>query len=946
YENSVSGIVFISSSNNTMLKNSIYNNTGQGVYLISTSKDNIIINSSISGISGYAVHLNSNSHLTSLNSLFNKTNIRFADSSSTFTVQWFLGIKVMDQNNKPIHDVKVRVIDNENGTFNKSYYTNINGFVKWIALTEYIENSSGRIYFTEHNITATYDWYTGYSIPDPWMDQNRLIVIVLKFNVFIGYSIVLNEGWNLISIPFNQTNTSLESILEPIEREFNAVQWFNTTDLLDKWKHFHISKPFYMNDLKKINHTMGFWIHITNPDGTIFQIKGTRFSKNQIIHLYQGWNLVGYPSIINRIREKALNNLVYGFDIELIQYYDSKLKTFNQLNSNEYMKWGTGYWIYSNTDVDWVINNSLPPVHNLNKDLFYKTIQDGIDDAGEFDILKIAEGTFNEEVVINKSIKLIGDGKNRTIVNGQIIITSSNVGVYSIGLSNSSYSISLSNVSNIEINDILIINCTSGIIANNSFDVNLKNIEIQKGAFGILLNSSNRFDINNITMTNTLYGLSINFSENISIQDVTIQDQTYGIYFNSSININLTDLTLLNLSYGIYSNLSRDIIFENFNILNTSIGTTSFNSTNISFINSTIANNSLNNFRMYNSDINLINVTFNKTRIYMFDTNSTLKVLWFLQIITKDQLGTPINGVPIRVTDNMNGTFDNTYYTDSEGFTERIIITERIQNQTENLTFNPYNISAINPNYSFYDYFREVIINKTTNIVFISINTVSPTSILNVNRFRYYLTIQEAIDEANPYDTIRLSSDSFFENVNISKPITLTGIDKESTIIDGKGGICLNITSNDVVISNLNVTNSSFGININSNNGISLNNLLIFNNDYGIYSNSSNVAIEDCLFDINTNAIFGSNSSFIEVEDTIFNNEILDLLISESGFEILNSDFNSSRVSFLDSSSTLTVKWYLHVQLHDAASNPIEGGNVWIVDNENGTYDINFTTGP
>lgn len=64
----------------------------------------------------------------------------------------------------------------------------------------------------------------------------------------------------------------------------------------------------------------------------------------------------------------------------------------------------------------------------------YATIQAGINAAVNGDTVCVGKGTYNEDVPINKSIRLSGDGANKTIINGQdpnaqgsVIITADNV---------------------------------------------------------------------------------------------------------------------------------------------------------------------------------------------------------------------------------------------------------------------------------------------------------------------------------------------------------------------------------------------------------------------------------------------------------------------------------------------------------------------------------------
>lgn len=48
-----------------------------------------------------------------------------------------------------------------------------------------------------------------------------------------------------------------------------------------------------------------------------------------------------------------------------------------------------------------------------------------------------------------------------------------------------------------------------------------------------------------------------------------------------------------------------------------------------------------------------------------------------------------------------------------------------------------------------------------------------------------YKTVQEAIDAANPGDTIYVCNETYYENIFINKNVSLVGEDPEITIIDG-----------------------------------------------------------------------------------------------------------------------------------------------------------------
>ena len=68
--------------------------------------------------------------------------------------------------------------------------------------------------------------------------------------------------------------------------------------------------------------------------------------------------------------------------------------------------------------------------------------------------------------------------------------------------------------------------------------------------------------------------------------------------------------------------------------------------------------------------------------------------------------------------------------------------------------------------------------------------------------------LQEAIDNASPYSTLKLSAGSYFGNIKIDKPITIIGKD-DNVIIKGDGvGSVISINSSFVILKNLTITGS------------------------------------------------------------------------------------------------------------------------------------------
>ncbi|MFZ3167642.1 MAG: NosD domain-containing protein [Candidatus Methanoperedens sp.] len=113
-----------------------------------------------------------------------------------------------------------------------------------------------------------------------------------------------------------------------------------------------------------------------------------------------------------------------------------------------------------------------------------------------------------------------------------------------------------------------------------------------------------------------------------------------------------------------------------------------------------------------------------------------------------------------------------------------------------------------------------------------------------------YMRIQDAIDNASAGDTILVYSGTYYENVNVSKKLTLLGIGKP--VVDARGiGSAVTLSMDGTTLDGFNVRNGSLntklvaGIFVISNNNMIKNNNVL-NNAYGIALwNSSYNKVED-----------------------------------------------------------------------------------------------------
>jgi parallel beta-helix repeat protein len=171
----------------------------------------------------------------------------------------------------------------------------------------------------------------------------------------IGDIFFLKQGWNLISIPFIQSDSNLTNVLTSIDGYYDAVQYYDVRDSSDSWKHYHISKQPHLIDFYTIDHFKGFWIHITESDDVPFGYQGTQLTSNQTIILHPGWNMVGYPSLTNHNRTEGLNNLTFNDQVDAIWSYNVTTQKWEKMGESDYFQIGIGYYIHAKSQCQWEV---------------------------------------------------------------------------------------------------------------------------------------------------------------------------------------------------------------------------------------------------------------------------------------------------------------------------------------------------------------------------------------------------------------------------------------------------------------------------------------------------------------------------------------------------------------------------------------------------------------
>jgi len=185
------------------------------------------------------------------------------------------------------------------------------------------------------------------------------------------------------------------------------------------------------------------------------------------------------------------------------------------------------------------------PVHNLDTDLNYTTIQEAIDAPETLygHTIFVEEGLYYEHVVANKSISLIGENRSSTIIDGNytgdsLRITADNSRISNFTIQHgSSYGIYIYGENRCDVSFNEIKNNSNGICLHNSNASAVSNNKIYNNTGNgiyILYSSRNNASDNEI-MENSNHGLSVFRSQNTTIlNNAVYSNKRDGIYLSLS----------------------------------------------------------------------------------------------------------------------------------------------------------------------------------------------------------------------------------------------------------------------------------------------------------------------------------------------------------------------------------------------------------------------------
>lgn len=159
------------------------------------------------------------------------------------------------------------------------------------------------------------------------------------------FTIELEAGWNLISLPLQPSDTSLDSALASIQGKYNSIWAYDAP--AKQWLSRVTDRPSFLSNLNEVKPGAGYWVMMNAPSS--LSIQGERLATS--IPLDTGWNLVGYDSLTTKTLAEALSSIagsyesVWTYDAVYGEWQSHSVDAQDSPNDLETMDPGKGYWI-------------------------------------------------------------------------------------------------------------------------------------------------------------------------------------------------------------------------------------------------------------------------------------------------------------------------------------------------------------------------------------------------------------------------------------------------------------------------------------------------------------------------------------------------------------------------------------------------------------------------
>jgi parallel beta-helix repeat protein len=200
----------------------------------------------------------------------------------------------------------------------------------------------------------------------------------------------------------------------------------------------------------------------------------------------------------------------------------------------------------------------------------YPTIQDAINAASEGSIVQVERGIY-DPVIINKSLSIIGESVDNTIIDGKgtgavIRITADNVYIRNFKIQNGNIGVNISDSKRNVVMSNVITNNDCGVFLSNCTESTIVGNVIRDNNYGISLDTSNGNTITRNTASRNLYGIDLRYCQNntVDCNDLASNANDGLRLYHCDRNFVKRNIMRLNGGNGVYLQHSFDnVIFHN-----------------------------------------------------------------------------------------------------------------------------------------------------------------------------------------------------------------------------------------------------------------------------------------------------------------------------------------------------------------------------------------------
>lgn len=199
----------------------------------------------------------------------------------------------------------------------------------------------------------------------------------------------------------------------------------------------------------------------------------------------------------------------------------------------------------------------------------YTVIQDAVDNASAGDTVYVYHGTYNQLpgimqcVDISKSIHLIGEDKNTTIINGirkwdVVTVGTNKVDISGFTIQNAGAGNNpgeaihvykpdgIGTIRDIKIHDNIIANNEAGMTMYNCFNTSYYDNIFREDGCGCFIDSSANCSIYHNLFINDTYGLDILYEGSIDVYENEFRENAEGVWYNTCIGMTIHSNNFIN----------------------------------------------------------------------------------------------------------------------------------------------------------------------------------------------------------------------------------------------------------------------------------------------------------------------------------------------------------------------------------------------------------------